>query len=75
MKALGVGVVHGMSVAQGNDVFATVVWPGASNATARLQLVSVGAHSAMSVYASAEIAEIAETFAPLQSHGCDAGAA
>jgi hypothetical protein len=27
-KALGIGVVHGMSIAQGNDVFATVVWPG-----------------------------------------------
>jgi hypothetical protein len=52
-KPLGVGIVHGMSVTQGNDVFATVVWPGASNSTSRLQLVSVGAHGAMTIYASA----------------------
>jgi hypothetical protein len=74
-KPLGVGIVHGMTVTQGNDVFATVVWPGASNATSRLQLVSVGAHGAMTIYASAEIAENPETFARLQSQGCDAAVA
>ena len=41
-KGLGIGAVHGMSIAQGNDVFATVVRPGASNETSRLQLISVG---------------------------------
>jgi len=74
-KALGVGIVHGMSVAQGNDVFATVVSPGASNSTARLQLVSLAANGAMSVYAGAEIAEMPETFARLQTYGCDAAVA
>jgi hypothetical protein len=74
-KPLGVGIVHGMSVTQGNDVFATVVWPGASNSTSRLQLVSVGAHGAMTIYASAEMAENPETFARLQSQGCDAAVA
>jgi len=74
-KALGIGVVHGMSIAQGSDVFATVVWPGASNDTARLQLVSLAAGGAMSVYGSAEIAEIPRVFARLQSHGTDAAVA
>jgi hypothetical protein len=74
-KDLGVGVVHGMSVAQGDDVFATLVWPGASNATAQLQLVSMAAHGVMSVYAGAEIAEVPETFARLQTYGCDAAVA
>lgn len=74
-KPLGVGLVHGMSVAPGNDVFATVVSPGASNATARLQLVSLAAGGAMSVYASAEIAEDPDAFARLQSQGCDAAVA
>jgi hypothetical protein len=74
-KPLGVGIVHGMSVAQGNDVFATVVWPGASNATSRLQLVSLAAHGAMSTYASAEIAESPQTFARLQTYGSDVAVA
>jgi hypothetical protein len=74
-KALGIGFVHGMSAAQGSDVFATVVWPGASNGTARLQLVSLAAQGAMTMYASAEIAEIPGAFAPLQSQGCDAAVA
>jgi hypothetical protein len=74
-KPLGVGIVHGMSIAQGNDVFATVVWPGASNDTARLQLVSLASGGAMSVYGSAEIAEFPEAFARLQSYGCDAAVA
>jgi hypothetical protein len=71
-KALGVGLVHGMSVTTNNDVFATVVWPGASNATARLDLVSMATSGAMSQYASAEIAELPRSFARLQWHGTDA---
>ena len=74
-KPLGVGIVHGMSAAQGKDVFATVVWPGASNATARLQLVSLDAGGAMSVYGSAEIAETPRSFARLQTYGGDAAVA
>ena len=74
-KPLGIGVVHGMSIAQGNDVFATVVWPGASNTTARLQLVSLAAGGAMSMYGSAEIVEMPEAFARLHSYGCDAAVA
>jgi hypothetical protein len=74
-KPLGIGVVHGMSIGQGNDIFATVVWPGASNDTARLQLVSLAAGGAMSTYGSAEIAEIPRVFARLQSHGSDAAVA
>jgi len=74
-KPLGIGMVHGMSIAQGNDVFATVVWPGASNDTARLQLVSLATGGAMNVYASAEIAEIPRVFARLQWYGCDAAVA
>jgi len=74
-KPLGIGVVHGMSIAQGNDIFATVVWPGASNDTARLQLVSLAAGGAMSVYGSAEIAEIPRAFARLHHHGSDAAVA
>jgi hypothetical protein len=74
-KALGVGIVYGMSAAQGNDMFATVVWPGASNATARLQLVSLDAGGAMSVYGSTEIAEIPRSLARLQYYGGDAAVA
>lgn len=70
-KALGAGLVHGMSVTTNNDVFATVVWPGSSNAVARLQLVSVAADGAMSQYASAEFAELPRSFARLQWHGTD----
>jgi len=64
-----------MSAAQGKDMFATVVWPGASNATARLQLVSLDAGGAMSVYGSAEIAETPRSFARLQTYGGDAAVA
>ena len=74
-KPLGVGIVHGMSIAQGNDLFATVVWPGASNATARLQLVSLASGGAMTVYASAEVVEEPQAFARLQWYGCDAAVA
>jgi hypothetical protein len=74
-KALGVGIVHGMSIATGNDVFATVVWPGASNATARLQLVSLAANGAMTLYATTEFAEDPRSFARLQTLGLDAGVA
>ncbi|MGZ5185909.1 MAG: hypothetical protein ACXWCO_12460 [Caldimonas sp.] len=74
-KPLGVGAVHGMSMAPGDDIFATVVWPGASNATGRLQLVSLAADGAMSAYASAEIAEIPTTFARLHSQGSDTAVA
>ncbi|HEY2558984.1 MAG TPA: hypothetical protein VGI48_04650 [Caldimonas sp.] len=74
-KPLGVGAVHGMSMTQGNDFFATLVWPGASNATARLQLVSLAAGGAMSTYASAEFAEAPTTFARLQTYGSDAAVA
>ena len=70
-KALGVGIVHGMSVAQNDDVFATVVWPGASNATSQLQLVSLNAQGVIGQYASAEIAENPRSFARLQWHGTD----
>ena len=71
-KPLGIGIVHGMSIAQGNDLFATAVWPGASNATARLQLVSLASGGAMTVYGSAEIAEIPRAFARLGWYGSDA---
>jgi len=74
-KALGIGVVHGMSIAQGNDVFATVVWPGASNDTSRLQLTSLTAGGAMSVYATAEITQIPRVFARLHHYGSDAAVA
>ena len=74
-KALGIGIVHGMSVAQNADLFATVVWPGASNATSQLQLVSLASNGAISLYGSAEIAELPRSFARLQWHGCDAAAA
>lgn len=74
-KALGIGVVHGMSIAQNDDIFATAVWPGASNDTSRLQLVSLGSNGAMSTYATAEIAEMPTTFARLHSHGSDAAVA
>jgi hypothetical protein len=74
-KPLGVGVVYGMSMAPGDDFFATLVWPGASNTTSRLRLVSLAADGAMSTYASAEIAEIATTFAPLHSRGSDTAVA
>jgi len=47
-KPLGVGAVYGMSMAPGDDFFATLVWPGTSNATTRLQLVSLAADGAMS---------------------------
>ena len=67
-KPLGVAAVHGMSIAPGNDIFASVVWPGASNATSRLQLISLTAGGAMSVYASAEITQN-PVFAPLHPHG------
>lgn len=70
-KLLGIGLVHGMSVAPNNDVFATVVWPGSSNATARLQLVSVATTGAMSQYGSAEFPELPRSFARLQWHGTD----
>jgi hypothetical protein len=69
-KGLGIGAVHGMSIAQGNDVFATVVRPGASNETSRRQLISLAANGAMSVYASAEIDQI-PVFARLRQ-GTDA---
>jgi hypothetical protein len=71
-KALGVGAVYGMSMAPGNDFFATLVWPGTSNAMARLQLVSLAADGAMSTYASTKFAESPLTFAPLHSEGSDA---
>ena len=71
-KALGIGIVHGMSIAQNNDVFATVVWPGASNATAQLQLVAMDTQGGMTQYASAEIAELPRSFERLQWHGTDA---
>jgi hypothetical protein len=74
-KPLGVGAVYGMSLAPGADIFATLVWPGASNATARLQLVSLAADGAMSTYASDEIVETPTTFAPLHSDGGDAAVA
>ena len=61
-----------MSMAPGNDFFATLVWPGTSNATARLHLVSLAADGAMSTYASTEFAESPLTFAPLHSEGSDA---
>ena len=70
-KALGIGIVHGISVAQNNDVFATIVWPGSSNAVARLQLVSLAGNGVMTQYASAEFAELPRSFARLQSHGTD----
>ena len=73
-KALGIGVVHGMSIGQNNDIFATVVWPGASNDTSRLQLLSVAADGAMTAYATAEIAQI-PVFARLRHHGTDAAVA
>jgi hypothetical protein len=71
-KPLGIGVVHGMSIAQGNDVFATVVWPGASNETSRLQLLSLAANGSMTTYATAEIDQI-PVFARLRHYGTDAG--
>ncbi len=74
-KALGVGVVHGMSMAQNDDFFATLVSPGASNATATLQLVALGASGAMNPYATAEIAESPTTFARLRASGNDAAVA
>ena len=73
-KPLGVGVVHGMSIAQGNDIFASVVWPGASNATSRLQLISLAADGAMTAYATAEIDQN-PVFARLRQHGSDAAVA
>ena len=73
-KPLGIGVVHGMSIAQGNDVFATVVWPGASNDTSRLQLLSLAANGSMTTYASAEIDQI-PVFARLRHYGTDAAVA
>jgi hypothetical protein len=63
-KALGVGAVYGMSMAPGNDFFATLVWLDTSNAMALLQLVSLAADGAMSTYASTEFAESPLTFAP-----------
>jgi hypothetical protein len=74
-KPLGIGIVYGMSIAQGNDLFATAVWPGASNATARLQLVSLATSGAMSVYGSVEIAETPRAFARLGWYGSDAAVA
>ena len=75
-KPLGIGIVCGMSIAQNNDLFATAVWPGASNATARLQLVSLAAPGgAMSVYGSVEIAEVPRAFARLGWFGSDAAVA
>ena len=73
-KPLGIGVVHGMSIAQGNDIFATVVWPGASNETSRLQLISLTANGSMTTYATAEIAQT-PVFARLRHHGTDAAVA
>jgi len=73
-KPLGIGVVHGMSIAQGNDVFATVVWPGASNDTSRLQLLSLAANGSMTTYAIAEIDQI-PVFARLRHYGTDAAVA
>jgi len=73
-KPLGIGVVHGMSIAQGNDVFATVVWPGASNETSRLQLLSLAANGSMTTYATAEIDQI-PVFARLRHYGTDAAVA
>ena len=70
-KPLGIGAVHGMSIAQGNDIFATIFWPGASNDTSRLQLVSLAANGAMTIYGSAEIDQI-PVFARLHHHGTDA---
>jgi len=73
-KPLGIGVVHGMSIAQGNDVFATVVWPGASNETSRLQLISLATNGAMTLYATAEIDQI-PVFARLRHHSTDTAVA
>ncbi len=73
-KALGIAAVHGMSIAQGNDIFASVVWPGASNATSRLQVISLAVGGAMTVYASAEITQN-PVFAPLQHHSSNAAVA
>ena len=73
-KPLGIGVIHGMSIAQGNDVFATVVWPGASNETSRLQLLSLAANGSMTTYATAEIDQI-PVFARLRHYGTDAAVA
>lgn len=73
-KPLGIGVVHGMSIGQGNDIFATVFWPGASNETSRLQLISLAANGAMSTYATAEIDQI-PVFARLHYYGTDAAVA
>lgn len=67
-KPLGVATLHGMSVAQNNDFFATTVWPGASNDSARLQLISVNTAGAMTVYASDEIAQSHPVFARLQHY-------
>ncbi len=73
-KALGKGVVHGMSIAQNDDVFAAIVWPGASNATSRLQVMSVAANGTMSVYATAEIDQY-PVIARLRRYGTDAAVA
>ena len=73
-KPLGIGAVHGMSIAQGTDVFATVVWPGASNETSRLQLVSLAANGTMTTYGTAEIDQM-PVFARLRHHGTDAAVA
>jgi hypothetical protein len=74
-KPLGVGTVSGMSIAQGNDVFATVVWPGSSNNASRLQLVSLAADGTMNVYATTEFPENPRSFARLQTPGLDTGVA
>jgi hypothetical protein len=74
-KPLGVGIVHGMSIAPGTDVFAAVVWPGSSNNTSRLQLVSLAADGTMNVYANTEFPENPRSFARLQTDGLDAGVA
>ena len=73
-KPLGIGAAHGMSITQGNDIFATVFWPGASNETARLQLISLALNGAMSIYATAEIDQI-PVFARLHHHSTDAAVA
>jgi hypothetical protein len=74
-KPLGVATLHGLSIAQNNDFFAHTVWPGASNDTARLQLIAVDANGAMNVYGSDEIAQPQPVFARLKHHSSNAAVA
>jgi len=73
-RLLGLGAAQGLPVAQNNDFFAAVVWPGASNDTSRLQLMSVATDGTPSTYATAEIDQ-KPVFARLRSHATDVAVA